>query len=56
LKLAEALAAEADELLILAKKIPPVIRKRVLERPDVFGKLARLNDKALDHLLTHLPD
>lgn len=56
LKLAEALDADADELLILAKKIPPVIKKRVLERPDVFRKLAGLNDKALDRLLMHLSD
>lgn len=55
-KLAEALDADADELLILAKKIPPQIKKRVLERPEAFRKLAELNDKALDRLLTHLHD
>jgi transcriptional regulator with XRE-family HTH domain len=56
LKLAEALDADADELLILAKKIPPIIKKRVLERPEAFRKLAGLNDKALDRLLLHLRD
>jgi transcriptional regulator with XRE-family HTH domain len=36
-KLAVALEADEDELLILAKKVPPKIRERVLERPDAFG-------------------
>jgi hypothetical protein len=36
LRLAEELDAAADELLILAKKVPPRIRERVLERPDMF--------------------
>ena len=47
-KLAAALDADADELLIMAKKIPPQIKKRFLERPDAFRKLAELDDKALD--------
>lgn len=51
LKLAMALDADADELLILAKKIPAKIRKRVLERPDVFGTLAGLDDEALDKVM-----
>ena len=36
--LAKALGADADELLILAKKVPESIRKRVIQRPDVFRK------------------
>lgn len=48
LKLAAALDDDADELLIMAKKIPPQIRRRVLERPDDFRKLAELDDRALD--------
>jgi hypothetical protein len=54
LKLAAALDADANELLIMAKKIPPQIRKRVLERPDAFGKLAGLDDKALDRILAQI--
>lgn len=54
LKLAAALDADADELLILAKKVPPQIRKRVLERPDVFRTLAELDDKALDKLMSEI--
>ena len=50
-KLAKALEADVDELLLLAKKIPPDIRERVIERPDAFRKLARLDDRALDLVL-----
>jgi transcriptional regulator with XRE-family HTH domain len=53
-KLAKALDADADELLILAKKIPAQIRRRVLERPDAFRKLAELTDDALDTILKQL--
>lgn len=51
LKLAKALEADADELLLLAKKIPGDIRQRVLERPEAFRKLAALTDEALDRLV-----
>lgn len=47
-KLATALDADEDELLLLAEKIPEGIRTRVLERPDAFRKLAGLDDQALD--------
>ena len=50
-KLAEALDADEVELLLLAKKIPERIKKRVLERPDVFSTLAGLDDRTLDKLL-----
>ena len=55
-KLAKALRADADELLILAEKIPEAIKKRVMERPDVFRKLAKLDDESLDRLLENLDD
>jgi transcriptional regulator with XRE-family HTH domain len=55
-KIAKALGADADELLILAEKIPKQIRKRVMERPDAFRKIARLDDKTLDKLLENLGD
>jgi transcriptional regulator with XRE-family HTH domain len=55
-KLAKALRADADELLILAEKIPEGIKKRVMERPDVFRKLAKLDDERLDKLLENLDD
>ena len=47
-KLANALNADEDELLLLAEKIPPRIKKRMLERPDAFRLIAKLDDKALD--------
>ena len=50
-KLAKALEADVDELLLLAKKIPPEIRERVIERPDAFRKIASLDDEALDAVL-----
>ena len=54
LKLAAALDADADELLLLAQRIPERIRRRVLERPDAFRRLAELDDAALDRVLTGL--
>jgi transcriptional regulator with XRE-family HTH domain len=56
LKLARALEADADELLLLAKKIPESVRKRVIQRPDVFRKLAALDDKRLDKILEDLAE
>lgn len=53
-KLAGVLDADADELLLLAEKIPEAIRKRVLERPDVFRKMATLDDKRLDAVVEFL--
>lgn len=53
-KLAKALKADEDELLLLAEKIPADIRKRVIERPDAFRKLARLDDETLDRLVADL--
>ena len=56
LKLAKALEADADELLILAKKVPESVRKRVIQRPDVFRKLADLDDDALDKILEDMKE
>lgn len=55
-RIAKALDADADELLILAKKVPEGVRKRVIQRPDVFRKLAALDDERLDKLLESLHD
>ena len=54
LKLAGALDADADELLILAEKIPEALKRRVIQRPDVFRRLATLDDESLDRLLQTL--
>jgi len=50
-KLAKALGGDADELLVLAKKVPPQIKRRVLERPDAFRIIAQLDDDAIDRML-----
>lgn len=55
-KIADALDADRDELLVLAEKVPEPIRRRVLERPDAFGKLARLDDVALDRLVDQIEE
>ena len=55
-RIAEALDADAEELLLLAEKIPPAIRRRVMERPDAFRRLARLDDRTLDRLLQQVAD
>jgi transcriptional regulator with XRE-family HTH domain len=55
-KIARVLDADEDELLLLAEKIPPAIRRRVMERPDAFRRLARLDDGALDRLLQQVAD
>jgi HTH-type transcriptional regulator, competence development regulator len=53
-RLAAALDADEDELLILAKKVPPTIRERVFERPEAFSKLARLDDAMLDRVMAQV--
>jgi transcriptional regulator with XRE-family HTH domain len=55
-KLAKALQGDVDELLILAEKMPEEIKKRVMERPDAFRKIAKLDDETLDKLLEDLGD
>jgi transcriptional regulator with XRE-family HTH domain len=55
-KIAKTLGGDGDELLILAEKIPKQIKKRVMERPDAFRKIAQLDDKTLDKILEELGD
>ena len=50
-RLAFALDADPDELLLLAEKIPEAIRRRILQRPDVFRRMADLDDRHLDDVL-----
>lgn len=53
-KLAQALDADVDELMLLAQKMPQRIRQRVMERPDAFLKLAGLDDVTLDRVIRTL--
>ena len=50
-KLAVELDADEEELLLLAEKVPEQIRKRVVERPDVFRVVAGMTDKEMDRFL-----
>ena len=53
-RLAAALDADEEELLLLAEKIPEAIRRRFFERPDAFRLIARLDDKRLDRVLAYI--
>lgn len=53
-KLADALEANEDELLMLTDRVPPAIRQRIRERPDVFRTLASMNDAEIDKLMKPL--
>ena len=55
-RLAAALDADEEELLLLAEKIPEPIRRRFFERPDAFRLIARLDDKRLDRVLAFLAE
>jgi transcriptional regulator with XRE-family HTH domain len=41
-RIAEALEADEDELLLLAEKVPDHIWRRVVKRPEVFRVLAQV--------------
>jgi HTH-type transcriptional regulator, competence development regulator len=53
-RLADALDADKEELLILAKRIPEPVKKRFLQRPDAFRAFAACDDATLDKLMTEI--
>jgi transcriptional regulator with XRE-family HTH domain len=53
-RLAETLEANEQSLLLLARKIPELIRNRVLQRPDAFLAFASCDDATLDSLMRHI--
>jgi HTH-type transcriptional regulator, competence development regulator len=53
-RLADALDADEEELLILAKRIPEPVKQRVLQRPDAFRAFAACDDATLDKLMTQI--
>lgn len=53
-RLAHALEANEDELLILAKRIPEPVKKRFLQRPDAFCAFAACDDATLDKLMVEI--
>ncbi|TWU08885.1 anaerobic benzoate catabolism transcriptional regulator [Symmachiella macrocystis] len=50
-RLADALEADEDELLLLTDRVPAAIRKRIRERPEAFRHLATMSDAELDRVI-----
>jgi len=55
-KLADALEADEDELLLLTDRVPKAIRKRVREKPVEFQRLASLDNQSLGRLMGMLDE
>jgi transcriptional regulator with XRE-family HTH domain len=53
-RLADALDADEEELLILAKRIPEPVKRRILQRPDAFRAFATCDDATLDKLMVQI--
>ena len=53
-RLADALKADEEELLILAKRVPAPLKKRFLQRPDAFLAFAACDDTTLDKLMVQI--
>jgi len=53
-RLADSLSADEEELLILAKRVPAPVKKRVLQRPDAFRAFAACDDATLDKLMVEI--
>lgn len=53
-RLADALEANEEEILILAERVPERIKRRALKRPDAFDALAECDDKTLDKLMAQI--
>lgn len=51
-KIAKALNADADELLLLARRIPDAFRERILSKPGIFRRILNLSDSDLEEILT----
>jgi transcriptional regulator with XRE-family HTH domain len=49
-RLAEVLKADEDHLLLLADKVPAAMRIRIRQRPDLFRRIAMMDNVALDAL------
>ena len=47
-RLAEVLEADENQLLLLADKVPAMIRQRIREKPEAFLILSKADDKTLD--------
>jgi len=47
IRLAKTLDADADELMLMAGRVPDSITQRILEQPEVFRRLVQCNDRQL---------
>ena len=52
--IAKAMSADADELLLLARRIPESISQRIFHNPSVFRKITKLSDEQLEKLLENI--
>ena len=50
------MGGDVDELLLLARKIPEQMKQRMIERPDVFRKMASLDDETLNKIMKELEE
>lgn len=53
-KIANALETDADELLLLARRIPDAFRERILSKPGIFRRILTLSDQALEEMLNEV--
>ena len=53
-RLASALDADEEELLLLSHRIPESISKRILEQPDAFRELCQCNSSTIDRMVESL--
>jgi len=53
-KIAQALNADVDDLLLLARRIPDSFRERILAKPGMFRRILSLDDNDLERLLDDL--
>ena len=53
-RIAKALNADPDELLLLARRIPDAYRDRILSQPGMFRKLLNLSDVVLEEMVAQL--
>lgn len=52
--IAKALAADVDELLLLARRVPQTIQERIFKHPQLFRKVLSLSDQQLEELLNEI--
>lgn len=55
-KIAKALNTDADELLLLARRIPDAFRERILAKPGIFRRILNLSDGDLEAMLSGFED